>query len=431
MATNGNDIIFGTAGNNTIDALAGNDAVYALAGNDTLMGGLGNDRLNGGLGNDTVNGGSGTDTADYSSGTVDPPGPIGSTPVTGASSGVTVNLNLTGAQNTGGAGVDTLVSIENIFGTKFNDTLTGNGSNNVLSGLAGNDRLLGGNGNDLLNGGAGNDRLNGGAGLDTASYSSATGDVTVDLDLPGVAQNTGGAGTDTLTSIENLIGSKFNDTLNSAFIDNSTIKGGAGNDRLTTDHSTNFTLYGDDGNDDLLAGPGIGTLNGGAGHDTLFAGDGTFTLNGGAGNDMLTIEIFLGGKSTLNGGAGADILEHLDPPFPGGIVTFDYNAVSDSPAGAGRDAIINFVGVNGFDEADEHGDRIDLTGVDANSLVSGNQAFKWIGNNAFTAAGQLRYSGGILSGNTDGDAAAEFEIQLTGCPALFVQAGHAGSDILL
>lgn len=111
--------------------------------------------------------------------------------------------------------------------------------------------------------------------------------------------------------------------------------------------------------------------------------------------------------------------------------TFDYNAVSDSPAGAGRDTIVNFVGVNGFDEADEQGDRIDLATIDANSLVSGNQAFKWIDNDPFTAAGQLRYSGGMLSGSTDGDSAAEFQIQLTGSPALFVQSGHAGSDILL
>ena len=427
MATNGNDVIFGTAGNNTLDGLAGNDAVYALAGNDSLIGGLGDDRLNGGLGNDRLNGGTGIDTADYSSGTVDPPGPVGPQPVIGACSGVTVNLNLQGVgQNTGGAGIDTLVSIENVFGTNFNDTLIGNSANNVLSGQAGNDHLIGSGGNDTLNGGLGNDILNGGAGMDTASYSTATAGVTVNLDLPD-AQNTGGAGIDQLVSIENLVGSKFNDRLHGVG-DDGTINGGAGNDVLGFDHSNNFTLNGEDGNDELFSGPGSGTLNGGAGNDTLSAGDGSYILNGGDGNDTLTIDIFFGGDSTLNGGAGADTLEHLDPPFPGGIVTFDYNAVSDSLAGAGRDKIVNFTGVNGFEENDENGDQIDLSTIDARPSVCGNQAFIWGG--PFTE-GHLRYVGGVLQGNLDGDVAAEFEIQLLGAPALFVQAGHPGSDILL
>ena len=169
--------------------------------------------------------GAGTDTADYGTFT------IGGQAVSGATAGVTVNLNLTGAQNTGGAGTDTLVSIENLTGSNFNDALAGNGATNVLTGrdgndilagAAGNDTLTGDTGNDLLNGGVGNDLLNGGIGTDTADYgtftiggqavSGATAGVTVDLNLIG-AQNTGGAGTDTLVGIENLTGSNFNDTL--------------------------------------------------------------------------------------------------------------------------------------------------------------------------------------------------------------------------
>ncbi len=72
------------------------------------------------------------------------------------------------------------------------------------------------------------------------------------------------------------------------------------------------------------------------------------------------------------------------------------------------------------------GDQINLRDIDANTLVTGNQAFIWGGS--FTA-GHLRYVGGVLQGNTDGDAAAEFEIQLVGAPALTV--GGAGTDILL
>lgn len=76
-------------------------------------------------------------------------------------------------------------------------------------------------------------------------------------------------------------------------------------------------------------------------------------------------------------------------------------------------------------------DQIDLQDIDAHELLSGNQAFTWIGNAAFTAAGQLRYSGGVLQGSTDADAAPEFEIQLVGAPALYVNPGSAGTDILL
>jgi Ca2+-binding RTX toxin-like protein len=75
--------------------------------------------------------------------------------------------------------------------------------------------VTGNDGNDVLEGGAGNDTLNGGNGLDTASYTSATAAVTVNLATT-TAQNTVGAGTDTLVSIENVKGSAFNDTLTEA-----------------------------------------------------------------------------------------------------------------------------------------------------------------------------------------------------------------------
>ncbi len=98
--------------------------------------------------------------------------------------------------------------------------------------------------------------------------------------------------------------------------------------------------------------------------------------------------------------------------------------VGESPAGVGRDIIRDLAGAGAA-----LGDRIDLTTIDANSLAAGNQAFAYIGGAAFTAAGQLRYAGGILSGSTDADAAVEFEIQLIGTPLLVV--GWAGTDILL
>lgn len=150
---------------------------------------------------------------------------------------------------------------------------------------------------------------------------------------------------------------------------------------------------------------------------------GDYALNGGSGNDVLSSHLFIGGGSCrLNGGAGADTLKY----FPGEVdeaskVIFDYSLASDSPAGTGRDIIVGFRG-----GATALGNQIDLKDIDANTLVSGNQAFTWGGS--FTA-GHLRYVGGVLQGNTDGDAAAEFEIQLVGAPTLTV--GGAGTDILL
>eukprot|EP00456_Euglypha_rotunda_P092554 TRINITY_DN9753_c0_g1_i3.p1 TRINITY_DN9753_c0_g1~~TRINITY_DN9753_c0_g1_i3.p1 ORF type:complete len:157 (-),score=49.37 TRINITY_DN9753_c0_g1_i3:11-481(-) len=135
-----------------------------MGGNDTLIGGLGADLLNGGAGNDVMDGGTHTDTVTY----VD------------ATAGVTVSLAISGAQDTGGSGIDTLIGIERLIGSGFDDGLSGDAGNNYLTGNTGNDILEGGAGNDLIDGGAGND---------TASYASATRGVTVKLTLVG-AQST-------------------------------------------------------------------------------------------------------------------------------------------------------------------------------------------------------------------------------------------------
>ncbi len=338
---------------------------------------------------------------------------------------------------------------------KGDDTLIGTSANNVLTGRTGNDTLIGGLGNDTLTGDPGDDRLDGGDGSDTAFYRTATTGVTVNLGLVG-AQNTGGAGLDTLVNMENLIGSNFNDTLTGASLGNSTVNGGLGDDTLYVGGNSNTlngeagndvlvdedqggsdtvmnggagndslqsrfaTMNGDDGDDHLSSVDGEATMNGGAGNDVLVGWDGNYTLNGGTGNDSLWIDSFFG-DSTMNGGAGADTLRRSGDVV---TVTFDYNTIIDSPVGTGRDTINGFTGAGvGI------GDQIDLADIDANVLVAGNQAFSWIGSNAFTAAGQLRYAGGLLQGSTDGDTAAEFEIQLLGAPAFSV--GGAGTDILL
>ncbi|WP_157969676.1 beta strand repeat-containing protein, partial [Pseudomonas huaxiensis] len=145
------DTLLGGSGNDTLNGGDGNDVLVGGAGNDSLYGGNGNDLLIGGLGNDLLDGGAGIDTASYAS----------------ATSAVTVNLSLAGQQNTIGAGLDTLVSIENLIGSDYNDTLTGDAGANRLEGGLGNDTLNGGGGDDVLIGGRGDDTMTGGPGSDT------------------------------------------------------------------------------------------------------------------------------------------------------------------------------------------------------------------------------------------------------------------------
>jgi Ca2+-binding RTX toxin-like protein len=146
----GYDTLYGWSGNDTLVGGDGYDVLAGQSGNDSLSGGNDADYLQGGLGNDTLDGGAGSDWAGYED----------------ATSAVKVDLNLTGLQNTGGGGTDKLISIENVYGSSFNDTLTGDVGANVLSGGNGNDSLSGGAGDDILNGGAGADTLVGGAGAD-------------------------------------------------------------------------------------------------------------------------------------------------------------------------------------------------------------------------------------------------------------------------
>ena len=95
----------------------------------------------------------------------------------------------------------------------------------------------------------------------------------------------------------------------------------------------------------------------------------------------------------LSGGRGSD--------------RFDFDSVADSRPGATRDTIINF--------HHGQGDRIDLSGIDANNTLTKNQAFNFIGASTFhDVAGELRFSNGLLQGDIDGDGAADFQVYLSG-----------------
>ena len=142
------------------------------------------------------------------------------------------------------------------------------------------------------------------------------------------------------------------------------------------------------GTDTLVA---IENVTTGTGADTLIGNAAANTFNGGGGND------------NLNGGLGKDSLTGST-----GVDKFIYKSIADSGVGsAARDVITDFQGGSG--------EKIDLSAIDAYSKKTGNQAFTYIGSNAFTGTkGEARFSGGVLQMNTGTDKTADMEIALTG-----------------
>jgi len=367
---------------------SGNDRLIGNAADNALSGGGGNDMLAGGLGRDRLDGGAGSDTADYA----------------GAAAAVTVNLVTISAQNTGGGGTDTLISIENVTGSAFDDTLTGNAFANVLTGAAGNDRLAGG---------AGSDTLDGGDGIDTADYYRATSGVLVNLALA-TTQASGAAGTDTLISIETLIGTGFDDQFTGNGADNGLIgnggndllNGGAGNDDLNGGANVDTASYagaaagvtvslgvagaqdtigagtdtlvsienltGSALDDRLTGGINANVLTGGTGNDTLDGGaTGNDTLDGGAGNDVLRgqngndLLIGYAGNDLIDGGTGTDTVSYK--VASGGVtISLAITGAQTVHGGHGLDTIVNVENVAGSDFADT------LTGSATANVLTGN-----------------------------------------------------------
>ncbi|MBL4589953.1 MAG: type I secretion C-terminal target domain-containing protein [Alphaproteobacteria bacterium] len=222
------------------------------------------------------------------------------------------------------------------------------GETNILNGGAGDDQLFGAEGADLLDGGLDNDLINGGGGIDTVTFLSATGGVNVNL-VNGTAT---GNGSDTLTSIENVEGTSFNDTIR-----------GDGTDNV---------LNGNDGNDTIFGGSGNDTINGGAGDDIIYA------TTDGAG---LTYQDILAEFSFLSYSVDTGNF---------------YQYVSTTSNWAGADAAAQASNVNG-----ENGYLVTITSAEEQlfmeSLVSG---YAWTGGSDTNSEGSFEW----LTGPDVGDA---------------------------
>jgi serralysin len=305
------------------------------------------------------------------------------TPPANNDTGVTFSYSATnGTKLAQGTAAMDLLPSNSITGTAGVDNLAARATADTYHGLAGNDTISGGAGDDLIYGDEGNDTASGGDGNDvffatlTDGNDRYTGNAGADrYDLSG----TSAAATVNLTNGTASSSQTGSDTL--ATIEN--VTGGSGADFITGSAAANV-LDGGAGNDILLGMGGADTLIGGAGDDRI---------TGGAGRDVMT------------GGADND--------------TFIFTAVSEmGKTATTRDVITDFTPGQ---------DKFDFSAIDANTQLSGNQAFSFLATDgaAFTGVrGQLQWSTQdmagtandktIVMGDINGDRIADFHVEMTG-----------------
>lgn len=346
----------GTVGQ-IIDGTAGPDDLVGTPGDDTIHGLSGDDHIEGGAGNDLIDGGDGIDLVSY----------------VGENGGGGVIVNLSGAAYGTQAAhtatdsfgdTDNLVSMEEVTGTMQADVLVAaqDGSYSGISGLAGGDTIVGGGQNTWAD--YHRDGANGGTGGVVVNVS--------DVVAHGQAAHTATDGfgdVDSLTNIENVVGTTQNDFLYGdaaanvfqAGAGNDTVDGGAGTDEIDYSHDNrdggathgalvnlsgqtftvalgtvgphsaidlfdgldSFTniedVKGSAFADYIIGNAQSNVLIGGDGDDTLIGGDGDDTLLGGRGND------------TMNGGSGLDTVDYSHDVDDGATHGVVVNLLGDAP----------------------------------------------------------------------------------------------------
>ncbi|MGL9621324.1 VCBS domain-containing protein [Bradyrhizobium sp. U531] len=313
------------------DQFTGVNAVQASMFNDTLLGGATNDTFTGLAGNDYIDGRGGFDVSSYNN-------------IFFVTGSITVDMAAGIVTGDASNGVDTLLSIEGIQGTSFDDTynatgygttganIGNNGTFNQFEGLGGDDQITG-NGNTRL------------------IFVNATGGVTINL-AGGTATGDGSTGHDSFTGVNSAFGSNFADIYdatgftgpNASF---NSFQGNAGSDIITGNGNTQIQFGNATGGVSVNLTAGTVDGDGSVGHDTITGG--VFNV---AGSNFSDTIIGSAGNDSLSGNVGNDIL--------------DGRAGNDSlNGGAGTDTFVYATG-GGFDFVQDfvHGqDKIDLTGL--------------------------------------------------------------------
>ncbi len=339
--------------------------------------------------------------------------------------GYTIDLTLIGGEQIDGTGN----SLDNlIIGNRGKNTLYGGVGNDTLQGAAGNDTLYGGAGKNLLLGGRGNDtyfiaskfdrleeHADEGTDLVLASISYALAANVENLTLTGSGEINGRG-----NSLANRITGNAASNVLRGDLGADTLFGGEGDDTLQGGDASDSlfggvdadALYGGAGDDSVFGDSGDDVLCGGSGHDALFGGTNDDLLTGDGGNDLLSGG---SGNDTLIGGAGRDTLEG-----GAGADLFVFVILGDSASSGYRDTIVDF---------GRGADRIDLSEIDADLAIEGDQAFIFIGDAEFSGvSGQLRIrqikgtQDSFLLADVNGDGVADFSISLINVQ----QMEHAG-----
>src|SRR5262245_60022422 len=418
----GADYLYGGSKGDDLDGGADEDHLFGEEGDDTLIGGSEDDVLDGGTGADSMAGGTGNDTY-----FVDNAGDV----VTELNNEGTADLIMSSIARVLPAYVEnlTLTGTANIsgIGNLQGNILSGNAGNNALTGVTGADYLYGFGGNDVLWGGAAGDTIDGGEGIDTAVYTGSYEGVHVDMSIN--LYFGGHATGDTLTGVENLTGSSYDDVL-VGYTGANVLTGAAGNDALFGAFDDDTLLGGKD-NDTLTGGTGADVLNGGDGSDTasyltaaagltvsLATGTGTGDAQG---DTFISIENLTGSGFTdtlvgngnanvLDGGGSSDILQGLL-----GDDTYVVDNVADivlENANEGNDTInasVNFILAANFE----------------NLVMQGAGNLQGYGNGLVNA---LTGNGGdnILNGEAGADTLTGF----AGNDAFIFDAGEANGDAI-
>lgn len=366
------DHLTGGSGNDTLIGNDGNNILRGGAGNDSIFGGGGNDTIYGGTGADIIDGGTGNNTAVYTSSVLVSltDGLARTTNANGdvLGSGMIVNGGIAG-RITGGSTANTeafgdvLTNIQNL-------TVEGSGASYLIGNSQAN-RLTGGSGNDTLEGIGGGDTLDGAGGSDTATYIHASAGVKASLGATGldakaaaalaaaggISANTGtinGSVSDTFISIENLIGTQYDDVL---------VAQNAGS-----------TLRGGNGNDTLIGGIGSDYLDGGNGNDVIYATQGRDTVVAGAGNDTIHASVdealsnpqYNNRFTSIDGGGGDDKLV-----LTGFVPNADYLLSTFRTGGAGGAKVSN---IDTLDIKDGTVTNLVIDSASVNSIKTGNAA---------------------------------------------------------